>query len=293
MNEITLKTEWLDLMLMADFAGGESMNINLFLIIRALKDFAKYGDELTEDDLKDWDLATKYAYNTIMEGLKADLEAERMKAEADRANKVKAGQSRGKQKQAEAKQRLAEVSRTKQVLTSANKEKEEREENKEENREESEEVSPHTPLQEDKEESKGETREEREERETRACARESETALSIFADALPAPQFVPESDPHKLTDKGLEQEFEALWLLFPRKAGKADALRHYKAARKNGTSYDEVEQGIIRYTRHIEDEQTDPQYIAMGSTWFCGHRWEDVYARHGPKPGSFEWIAQL
>jgi len=120
-----------------------------------------------------------------------------------------------------------------------------------------------------------------------------DNSLSVIGPALPAPQFAPESDPHKLTDKGLEQEFEALWILYPRKAGKADALRHYKAARKNGTSYDEVEQGIIRYTRHIEDEKTDPQYIAMGSTWFCGHRWEDVYARHGPKPGSLEWIAQL
>lgn len=120
-----------------------------------------------------------------------------------------------------------------------------------------------------------------------------DNSLSVIGHALPAPQFVPESDPHKLTDKGLEQEFEALWLLYPRKAGKADALRHYKATRKNGTSYDEVEQGIIRYIRHIEDEHTDPQYIAMGSTWFCGHRWEDVYARHGPKPGSLEWIAQL
>lgn len=111
--------------------------------------------------------------------------------------------------------------------------------------------------------------------------------------ALPEPTFVAEADPKKLTDKALEDEFNALWMLYPRKAGKSDALRHYKKARKDGTTYDEVEQGIIRYARHIEDEKTDPQYIAMGSTWFCGHRWEDVYARNGPKAGSLEWLMSL
>ena len=58
-----------------------------------------------------------------------------------------------------------------------------------------------------------------------------------------------------------------------------------------GVTYDEVEQGIIRYADHVKDE--DPKFIAMGSTWFCGHRWEDQYARGKPKVGSIEWIANL
>lgn len=111
--------------------------------------------------------------------------------------------------------------------------------------------------------------------------------------ALPEPQFVPEKDPHKMTDKSLEDEFDALWLLYPRKSGKKDALRHYKAARKSGVDYDTIEDGIRRYVRHIEAEHTDEQYIAMGSTWFCGHRWEDTYARPSPKPGSMEWLAEI
>lgn len=262
MAKIEFRTEWLTQIGLAAKCGSADEVVELCVAIQRIAQ-GKPVDEMSS------------LVALLFEPIEEAINEERTKSERNRTNRQqKANKNEGK----------TEVVR---------KEKEEREENKEESREESEEVSPHTPLQEDKEESKGETREEREERETRACARESETALSIFADALPAPQFVPESDPHKLTDKGLEQEFEALWLLYPRKAGKADALRHYKAARKNGTSYDEVEQGIIRYTRHIEDEQTDPQYIAMGSTWFCGHRWEDVYARHGPKPGSLEWIAQL
>lgn len=116
---------------------------------------------------------------------------------------------------------------------------------------------------------------------------------NISSISLPVPQYEAPTNPAKMTDKVLEEEFDALWMLYPRKAGKADALRHYKAARKNGTAYEEVEQGILRYTRHIEDEHTDPQYIAMGSTWFNGHRWEDQYPRGEPKVGSLEWLASL
>ena len=115
--------------------------------------------------------------------------------------------------------------------------------------------------------------------------------LSVIA--LPAPQFVAETDPKKLTDKTLEEEFDALWMLYPRKQGKSDALRHYKSARKNGTTFDEVEEGINRYRQHILEEHTEDKYIAHGSTWFCGHRWEDHYSRHGPKAGSMEWLAQI
>lgn len=116
---------------------------------------------------------------------------------------------------------------------------------------------------------------------------------NISSISLPVPQYEAPTNPAKMTDKVLEEEFDALWMLYPRKAGKADALRHYKAARKNGTAYEEVEQGILRYTRHIEDEHTDPQYIAMGSTWFNGHRWEDQYPRGEPKVGSLEWLANI
>ena len=109
--------------------------------------------------------------------------------------------------------------------------------------------------------------------------------------ALPAPQFSAERDSKKLTDKMLEEEFDALWMLYPNKKGRSDALRHYKAARKQGVTYDTIEDSIKRYAEYVKDE--DPKFIAMGSTWFCGHRWEDQYARGKPKVGSIEWIANL
>lgn len=117
----------------------------------------------------------------------------------------------------------------------------------------------------------------------------SSTALAV--DTLPAPQFVAEADPKKLTDRMLEEEFNALWLLYPRKDGKKKALAYYKKARRKGTTFEAVETGINNYNEHLRQEGTEPQYIAMGSTWFYGNRWEDDYhIRHGPKPGSIEWL---
>lgn len=80
MKEITIKTEWLDMMLMADFAEGDSpYKMNLFNIICALKDYAKYGVLPSEDDMKDWDAATCYAWNNMVDEIVASAEEEAAK----------------------------------------------------------------------------------------------------------------------------------------------------------------------------------------------------------------------
>lgn len=79
------------------------------------------------------------------------------------------------------------------------------------------------------------------------------------------------------TLKGIDGEFENLWKLYPRKEGKKDSLAAYKRARKNGTTYEEVEKGIKEYVRYIEAEQKDKQYIKKGETYFRGEHWQDIY----------------
>lgn len=218
------------------------------------------------------------------------------------AKSLKDGEATSKRNSANAKQPPSDRSATAQRPLSEEKE-EEREEDGEAERETEKENVPHTPLKE-KDKEKGEEGEEEKEEErelscspavdgVETCVIEADTLPSVIADAIPTPLFVPETDPNRLTDRMLEDEFDALWLLYPRKSGKKDALRHYKAARKSGVAYDTIEDGIRRYARHIEAEHTDEQYIAMGSTWFCGHRWEDTYARPSPKPGSMEWLAEI
>ena len=273
MDSFTFKTEWMNLLMMLGLGDAE----DLFDAIGVVKDYVMHGEEPTNETLDRISFQASYAANTIINGIKQEAASEAKK----RDGKVRGGVSRAKQK-------LAEVSRSQQNV--AEEKEREREEEREEESRENKEASPQTPLEESKE-SKGEEREEDKEKEReyiRACAHE-ETALSV--DVLPAPAFVPESDPKRLTDKTLEEEFDALWMLYPNKKGRSDALRHYKAARKQGVTYDEVEQGILRYAEYVKGE--DPKFIAMGSTWFCGHRWEDQYARGKPKVGSIEWIANL
>lgn len=86
-------------------------------------------------------------------------------------------------------------------------------------------------------------------------------------------------------------EFEKLWSIYPRKQGKENALKHYIKARKDGTTYEEVEQGIISYIRYLQAEQTEAQYIKMGSTFFSQKAWRDDWTIKAKKPTSFMEMA--
>lgn len=75
----------------------------------------------------------------------------------------------------------------------------------------------------------------------------------------------------------LESRFEALWQLYPKKAGKTNAFNDYKRAVKDGVTDEEIADGIRRYTEHIKARNTEPQYILQGSTYFHQRRWTDEY----------------
>lgn len=88
-----------------------------------------------------------------------------------------------------------------------------------------------------------------------------------------------------LTTKGyIQSEFENLWAMYPKKQGKADAFKHYQKARKSGTTYEEIEQGILAYKESIRANGTDMQYVKMGSTFFSQKSWADDWSiRNKPK----------
>ena len=77
--------------------------------------------------------------------------------------------------------------------------------------------------------------------------------------------------------KEIETEFEALWKLYPRKQGKKKALEYYQKARKNGTTFEEVKQGIEAYVAYIQAEKTEEKYIKHGSTFFSEQAWQDEW----------------
>lgn len=91
-----------------------------------------------------------------------------------------------------------------------------------------------------------------------------------------------------------EKEFDNLWELYPRKQGKKKALEHYIKARKDGTTYEEVEQGIFAYARLCRTEQREERYIKHASTFFSQKCWlDDFTTTVNKKPKSFMEMAAL
>ena len=108
-----------------------------------------------------------------------------------------------------------------------------------------------------------------------------------------------ESNTNELTTKRIsiseyEKEFENLWELYPRKQGKKKALEHYIKARKDGTTYEEVEQGIFAYARLCREEQREERYIKHASTFFSQRSWlDDFTVKVSAKPKSFIEMAAM
>lgn len=84
----------------------------------------------------------------------------------------------------------------------------------------------------------------------------------------------------KPTPAEIENEFEMLWKLYPKKQGpKKSALKSYQKARNKGVTFEQVKAGIEQYALHYyhEHKDRDLQYMAYGSTWFNQERWNDEY----------------
>lgn len=75
----------------------------------------------------------------------------------------------------------------------------------------------------------------------------------------------------------LENRFDALWSLYPKKRGKPAAFAAYKRAIKAGTTDRDIEDGIRAYVTYIDRKRIEEQFIKQGSTFFNGKAWEDDY----------------
>lgn len=66
--------------------------------------------------------------------------------------------------------------------------------------------------------------------------------------------------------------FDAFWIAYPRKAGKAAARRQFAKALREGADWLEIVRGAERYR---DDPNREPSYTAHPSTWLYHGRWED------------------
>ena len=81
----------------------------------------------------------------------------------------------------------------------------------------------------------------------------------------------------KLAPKVLEEEFNTVWDLYPKKKDKTRAFKAFSKARKEGVSLEKIREGVQKYVQEIENTGIAHQYIKYGSTWFNNRCWEDEY----------------
>lgn len=81
----------------------------------------------------------------------------------------------------------------------------------------------------------------------------------------------------KVSDKQLEEEFDKLWKYYPNKKGKEQAKNKYILARKQGTTYEEIAEGLKRFIIYCKAEKIEEKFIKHGSTWFNQKCWQDEY----------------
>lgn len=75
----------------------------------------------------------------------------------------------------------------------------------------------------------------------------------------------------------IDDEFEEWWKLYPRKAGKGQARKAYRSARKKigRAGRDVLTAGVVRFAEQTRANGTEQQFIAHASTWLNGERWLD------------------
>lgn len=74
-----------------------------------------------------------------------------------------------------------------------------------------------------------------------------------------------------------EQEFDKIWELYPNKKGKTKSLNKYILARKKGTTYEQVLNGVTNYIEYIKKNKISQQYVKHGDTYFNNQCWLDEY----------------
>jgi len=70
----------------------------------------------------------------------------------------------------------------------------------------------------------------------------------------------------------VESSFDSLWQQYPKKDGRIEALRHFRASVKTPEDFALIELALVNYKVLIEADRVERKFIKNGSTWFYGWR---------------------
>lgn len=104
------------------------------------------------------------------------------------------------------------------------------------------------------------------------------TITNTIPISIPITNSISNTNSSNNNNKELEKEFNIIWADYPRKQGKANALKAYIKARKKGITKETIYSGVQDYNKYIKVEKVKPQYIKQGSTWFNQECWNDDYS---------------
>lgn len=76
--------------------------------------------------------------------------------------------------------------------------------------------------------------------------------------------------------------FDEWWKQYPKKVGKLDAKKAYRAAIKQGATPQDLLDGLQRHTANWKAKNTEPQYIPHPASWLRKGRWEDEFTTPAP-----------
>ena len=79
-----------------------------------------------------------------------------------------------------------------------------------------------------------------------------------------------------------EDIFQGLWNKYPRRLGRKQALRHFKASVKTMQEVLDIQKALWNFVQHHKKERTPEQFIPHGATWF--NNWRDWLDYGFPKP---------
>ena len=90
-----------------------------------------------------------------------------------------------------------------------------------------------------------------------------------------------------LVEQSRPSGFDAFYRIYPRKVGKREAEKAYRAAIKRGADPDAILAGAKRYAEKCADDRTIERYIKHPGPWLNAERWLDQPSNAPLKAPSF------
>ena len=102
----------------------------------------------------------------------------------------------------------------------------------------------------------------------------TDNQMSTIGKPLPAEVNLTEVNRREVNNTAKAWNFDAVWAKYPRKEGKTDAARHFKAQVKTEKDWNDINRALDNFSAKLRKDATEPKFIPHGSTWF-NNRWQD------------------